>query len=225
MVGSPKVGAFDPNRALLDRIAILESAVKNLTNKTLFSVSVGSGGVTVNGGSIIIQNSGGIQLPLGGSITDQSGNILFSADRANGGRLSTPYIAVPLYPQFTSRSTGGTGTPTLLNSDLFGSEHVVYTGQIPQITHSGIHWDFTAGYASGAGTVTTRFYVNGTLMDSFSATSGAGAVDHSGTVYAPYVAATVFGSASVGIQVTMQTSVSDSSQVWLQPNGFAQVGQ
>ena len=82
MANSPPLGAFDPTRALLDRIAALEATVKNLTNKTLNSVNVSQGGsVTMNGGNF--------------SLADPAGDVLVSNDQVTGWGLNQPNLSTP----------------------------------------------------------------------------------------------------------------------------------
>lgn len=223
MVATPGAGSVDPTRALLDRISALEQTVANLANKTLYSASIGSGGITINGGEIVIANSGGIQLPLGGAITDQSGNILFSADRVNGSRLSTPSIPVPLYPEFGNRTTGH-GYMTALASDIGTTETQIWEGQLPQVTHSGIHWRFLGGdLTASTNTTTYRLYVNGSMVDSFSA---AGQTVRDQSIFAAFIAATpTYGTYGVGVAITAQCTASNSNQIGCQLISCNMVGQ
>lgn len=182
MANSPPPGAFDPQRALLDRIAALEASVKNLTNKTLFSVSVGSGGITinngggitVNGGTIVIGPGGSIQLPAGGTITDALGNIIFSADALTGQRLSTPFLSVPMIPKWaggTFQSNTSVGDYSIAAS-VVTSETVLWSGSIPQALHPKIQWLGATGRITGSTSIPTyRLYVNLVKVGTWSQTT------------------------------------------------------
>lgn len=217
MVASPK------RQDLQSMLAEVKAALVALGNKTFFSVVVGLGGITINGGRIKITSSGGIQLPAGGTITDALGNIIFSADSTNGARLSTPFIPVVLYAEFGNR-TVGRGFMTALASDIGTSETQIWEGTIAQVTHSGIHWRFSGGdLSAGTNTTTYRLYVNGVVVDSFSAATS---TVHDQAKFAEYIAATpVYGVSGAGIIITAQCTTSNANQIACQLISCDQRGQ
>lgn len=225
MTATPKHLPHSNEDALLKRIQQLERAVANLANKTLFSASVGAGGIAINdGGGITIGPGGEIVLPAGGKIFDGAGNIIFSADGTTGQRLSTPFLPVMMYPEFQNRTTAN-GFMTCLASDIGTTEKNLWEGAIPQVVAPLIMWKFVGGDASSSAiTVTYRLYVNGTMVDSFSSntttvhqTSQFDALD--------ITEITIFGTTNVPVVVTAQCSGTNADQIFAQMLGVAQCGR
>lgn len=59
MVATPAIVPGNGEDALLKRVMALEQTVKAIGNKTLFSASIGAGGITINGGQIDVNNGAG----------------------------------------------------------------------------------------------------------------------------------------------------------------------
>jgi hypothetical protein len=206
MVASPK------RSDLLSLLAEVKQVLVALGNKTFFSVVVGSGGITINGGRIKITSSGGIQLPAGGTITDALGNIIFSADSLTGQRMSTPFLAVPAAPMWDGNDgaafrTGGSTGDYVIQAAHCTTETTLWTGTIPQIVHPQAFWSGVIGSVTGStSTPTYRLYLNGSLIDT-----------RTTAVYGPYVSAlrpisaiTSFGSSAVEFHVTVQANTTSA---------------
>lgn len=147
MAGSPKPGSFSNEQALLDRITALEATVKNLTNKTLYSASIGAGGITVGAG-------GGIKLATGGTITDSHGNVLAESDPVAG--IARPWAPVPMYQCFLSSQDST--EPTQLQSHMV-SGAPMWIGTVPAINWPRLAVYGHFGYISGVGSTTSVTYV------------------------------------------------------------------
>jgi hypothetical protein len=206
MVASPK------RQDQQSLIADLKQALVALGNKTFFSVIVGSGGITINGGRITIISRGGLQLPLGGNITDANGNIIFSADTLNGQRLSTPFLAVPAAAKWdgndgTTFRTGGSTGDYVFQASHCTTETVLWQGTIPQVVHPGVSYSAVIGRVTGStSTPTYRLYINGNLVDTKTT-----------TVYGTYSAPlrnitgiTSFGSGGVPFTLSVQSDTSSA---------------
>ncbi|HEX3778542.1 MAG TPA: hypothetical protein VHX38_02665 [Pseudonocardiaceae bacterium] len=199
--------------ALQQRVARLEKALANLSNRTLAAAAIGSGGITIDGGSITFQNGGDINLATGGHIRDGNGNIVFSADGTTGEGLSTPFLSVPMMADWNGGGIRG-GTDGL-GEYLIGASHItteteLWRGIIPQVLHPNIGMRCVIGRASGAtSTPTYRLYVNGALVDTFSQTTF-GTFD---TGQLDVTAVTVFGSENVGVSLTAQVNTTSTDQI------------
>lgn len=195
------------------RVTRLEDLLDALSRKTLCSAVVGGGGLTIdNGGKIVIGPGGSIQLPAGGTITDVLGNIIFSADTLNGQRLSTPFLAVPAAARWdgndgaTFRTGGGTGD-YVFQAAHCTTETTLWTGNIPQIVHSGAAYSAVIGRVTGTtSTPTYRLYINGHLLDT-----------RTTATYAPYASLlhsitgiTSFGDQNTSFSLTVQANVTST---------------
>lgn len=65
MANTPGRAAFDPTHALQQQINELRALISNLTNKSLYSASIGAGGITVNGGQITLKGTASERIDLG----------------------------------------------------------------------------------------------------------------------------------------------------------------
>lgn len=210
MVASPGIGRADPTQALQQQINDLKTQIVNLANKTLYSASIGAGGLTVQAG-------GTINLPLGGTIRDANGNIIFSADQHNGQRLSTPFLAIPMWPRWCPGAAGGPGFQSstsvgdwTMAASACTSEVTLWEGRIPQVLHPQIAAVGAFGRASGTTSVPTyRLYVVGSLVATWSQTGYGGGSSGQANI----TAVTGFGSENVQVTLTMQANVSSSDQL------------
>lgn len=224
MAATPGSVPNSNDNALLKRLVALEKRLDAIANKTLSSASITSGGLTIDGGSITLKGSGDINMPAGGHIRDGQGNIIFSADAGSGERLSTPFLPIPLYPEFGNRTTG-LGFMTCLASDIGTTEKQIWEGVIPQVVAPLVMWKFLGGDASSnLVTVTYRLYVNSNLVDSFSANS---TFVHQTSEFdgLDITEITTFGTTNVPITITAQCSVSNADQVFCQLLSAAQCGR
>lgn len=219
------------DNSLPARVARLEQALTNLTSKTLFSASIGSGGltinngggITVNGGKIVIGPGGSIQLPAGGTITDAVGNILFSADSLTGQRLSTPFLAIPMVPKWTGgalQTNTGVGDYTIPASSVT-AETTMWQGFIPQVLHPKIACEGTIGRVTGTtSTPTYRMYVAGTLVGTWSQTAYAFFVTPNFDV----TGASVYGGMNAFVTLTIQADVTSADALAFTCNSVQMVG-
>jgi hypothetical protein len=211
---------------LVARVAALEKILAAQGNKTLYSASVGAGGITINGGRITITSSGGIQLPAGGTITDAVGNIIFSADALSGQRLSTPFLAIPASPMWDGNDgaafrTGGSVGDYVYQAQHCVSEVTLWQGVIPQVVHPAVRYFANVGRVTGTtSTPTYRLYVNGTVVDTF---THAPRVSY-GSPLQPITAITSFGSQGVGFALTVEADVTSSDYFAATFNTLAMCG-
>lgn len=143
MVASPNRGNVDPVHALQQQINDLKTQLVNLANKTLYSASIGAGGLTIATG-------GGIKIPVGGTITDAAGNLLLQSDPAGG--IAYPWLAVPMSQDFTGNASANSfGEPNMVQS--VAGTGLMSHGYIPYIQHprlqvGGIYGPDTAGQSA-----------------------------------------------------------------------------
>lgn len=132
----------------LDRIKRLEqqlAAVRKAIGLT--SATITHGDLTVDGGQIVIKGSGGLVLPVGGTVTDANGNLLLQSDPAGG--IAYPWMPVPMSQDFTGNaSLNSFGEPNMVQS--VGGTGLMSHGYIPYIQHprlqvGGIFGPDTAG--------------------------------------------------------------------------------
>lgn len=225
MVSSPPHVPGSGKDPLVARIERLERAVANVSNKTLFSASIGSGGITIDGGTLFIENGGDIQLSAGGHIRDGSGNILFSADGTNGERLSTPFLAVPMVPLWNGGSirggTDGIGEYLITASHVL-TETVLWRGWIPQVLHPNIMWQGVVGRASGTtSTPTYRLYVAGQLVTQWSQTT----FGSFNTSQQDITDLTAFGVPFAEVTVSIQADTTSTDQLALTTDAVVMAGQ
>lgn len=76
---------------ILQRLAALERKVDAIANKTLYSASIGAGGLTVGQGGSITMDGGNF------SLADPAGDDLVSNDTVAGWGLNQPNITTPFY--------------------------------------------------------------------------------------------------------------------------------
>jgi hypothetical protein len=220
MVASPQ------RQDLLSRLAAAEQALTALGNKTFFSVVVGSGGITINGGRIKITSSGGIQLPAGGTITDATGNIIFSADNLTGQRLSTPFLAVPAAARWDGNDgaafrTGGSVGDYVFQAQHCTAETTLWTGTIPQVVHPEVSYSAAIGRVTGStSTPTYRLYVNGSLVDTRTTAVYGGY----GSPLRSIVPITSFGSQGVSFALTIQADITSLDYFACTFNALAMCG-
>jgi hypothetical protein len=188
------------------RIAALERQIASVGNKTLFSASIGSGGIT-------IQDGGSIHLPAGGTITDGVGNIIFSADDTTGERLSTPFLSVPMVPlwdggDFQTGVAAAFGEYSVKASQVT-TETVLWRGSVPQMLHPGVRWRGAVGRMTGTtSTPTYRLYIAGELVGTWTAAGLAG-------LTTAQFDTTDFGFGDILLDVTVSIQATPSSADYL----------
>jgi hypothetical protein len=185
---------------LLKRVMALEQTVKAIGNKTLFSASIGAGGITIN-------NGGGITLPPGGSIVDASGHTLLQADVLGG--LSRPWQSVPLRPLFddgtilsaaANRTHSGFFGPIELLQGQIVTDQLVWAGTIPELLNPKFSIYGWFGYTSNSNTITVTINFNGTTVATIS--SGALILPQStASVFGPYDIHTFLGQQAINVQI------------------------
>lgn len=199
MVASPQ--SQEPE-ARLQRV---ERDMDNLKRKTLYSAVIGQGGLTIRDGGVI-------NMPLGGSIRDAQGHIIFSADRSTGQRLSTPFLAVPLTAMWDGEDgaafrTGGSTGGYAFQAQHCTTETTLWRGLIPQVVHPRVFYDIDVGRLTGTtSTPTYRLYINSNLVDTFSTT----AVGLYSCPSRDITGITSFGSSNVPVSVTVQSNNSST---------------
>lgn len=186
--------------ALAARVAALEKALAAVGNKTLFSASIGAGGLTINSG-------GGITLPPGGSIVDASGHTLLQADVLGG--LSRPWQSVPLRPLFddgtilataANRTHSGFFGPIELLQGQIVTDQLVWAGTIPELLNPKMSIYGWFGYTSNANTITVTINFNGTTVATIS--SGALILPQSAaSVFGPYDIHAFLGQQAINVQI------------------------
>jgi len=186
-------------------------------------VNTGSTLTVTNVSSLAISGSGDLNMgpgsdvnfSAGAHIKDGAGNILFSADGSTGQRMSTPFLSVPMVPNWAGggiRNAGDGIGEYLITASNVTAETELWKGIIPQALHPNIAMRCVIGRASGAtSTPTYRFYVNGTLVDTFSTATFS--VFDTGQLDIFNNGATVFGTGPVGVSFTIQASVTSADQL------------
>lgn len=215
------------DNSLPARVARLEQALANLSSKTLFSASVGAGGIAINnGGKITIGPGGSIKLPAGGTITDAVGDIIFSADSLSGQRLSTPFLSVGAAAKwdgadgFTFRSGGNVGDYAFQAAHCT-SETTLWVGIIPQVIHPGIFYTASVGRMTGATSIPTyRLYLNGNLLD----THTVAAYGYYTCPFRSITSITSFGSNNFEFHLTVQADVTSTDYFACTFNGLTMCG-
>lgn len=148
------------DNSLPARVARLEQALTNLTSKTLFSASIGTGGLLVNGGSLDV-TVGGINKFHTGSdqtvIRDQAGDIVISDDPTAGWGYTQPNIQYALYPNMLTYNIQSFYTTGALNvwQDLFQGNIIVNN---PKLVLA-----YTVGVGSNGALVTVNYRAQVTL--------------------------------------------------------------
>lgn len=173
MVSTPNI---DPNW-VNSELQRLQTAINKLTGKNLQNAVIGSGGITVNGGSVVIQGSGGITLPAGGSIVDASGHVLLQADVLGG--LSRPWAAVPMRPMFddgpvatsANRTTNGFYGPIELLQGQIVTNQLVWAGTIPEMLYPKFSVYGWFGYTTNPNTINVTIQFNGVTVATISSGS------------------------------------------------------
>ena len=135
------------------------------------------------------------------AIRDYLGHIIFADDVQTGG-MAFPYLAVPLYPMFTTNVAAGSvvGYNTF-NASAITSETTLWEGRIPLGSHPRISIDGVWGQGSGANNTTFRLYVAGTAVGSW-IENGTLEVARKG----PYDISSTFGSESIQVQLRAVSS-------------------
>lgn len=177
MVASPQP------QDLPSRVARLEALLDAESRKTLYSASIGAGGLTINSGGVIT-------LPPGGSVVDASGNTLLQADVLGG--LSRPWASVPLRPLFddgavlsaaANRTHSGFFGPIELLQGQIVTDQLVWAGTIPELLNPKFSIYGWFGYTTNSNTITVTINFNGTTV----------ATIISGSLILPQSAASAFG--------------------------------
>lgn len=199
---------------ILDRVKRVEQQIAEIRKAIgLTSATITHGDLTIRGGSLVIQDSGSIDLPLGGTVKDALGNIIFSADQHTGQRLSTPFLAVPMTPKWKGgvfQTDTGVGDYAIVASDVT-AETTLWQGNIPQVVHPRIGWSGVIGRITGTtSTPTYRLYVNGTLVGSPWSQTGYGGYN---TPQFDITGITSFGSENVRVTLSIQADVSSTDNL------------
>lgn len=224
-----------PSDNLPARINFLENLIKEIgrnpnypfsvvgpTGTRYFSVSPGAGGVPVTN----------IRMGIGGKIYDGAGNIIFSADQASGQRLSTPFLMVPMTPQWdggifqqynAAAVTQQNGRYTMVaNSAL--TEITMWEGVIPQVVHPKVKWSGVVGRATGTtSTPTYKLYINTTVVKTWSTTVATGY--DTGDIDITGVSGVGFGFEQVGVKLTMQCTPTSNDHLYCHSYGLAMLGR
>jgi hypothetical protein len=101
-------------------------------------------------------------------LADTSGRLMVTTDLAGG--LATPWLSVPLYPQFVSTNTGfpaAGGDAFTLSPAVASRKTLVWAGYAPTITHAAIQLQGLFGFS---GTCTWSMEVGGTQVGTWSTT-------------------------------------------------------
>lgn len=192
------------------------------TGTRYFSVSPGVSGTPVTK----------IRMGIGGKIYDGAGNIIFSADQASGQRLSTPFLTVPLSPQwdggiFQAYNAGAVtqslGRYTIVANSVL-AETTMWEGMIPQVLHPKMKWSGVVGRATGTtSTPTYKLYVGGVIVKTWSLTAptnyDSGDIDITG------VAGVGFGFEQVGVKLTISCTPTSNDHIYCHSYGVVMLGR
>lgn len=175
--------------------------------------SSGTNTVQINSdGSCSIIVNGDIKLPVGGHIRDGANNILMSADATTGQGISSPFVPLPLYPQWTMDMNNTAGQfPQILASNCT-SEVQIWGGNIPQLIWSRIKFYCVVGRATGStAQATYRFYINGVHIDTLTGPAFSTIV-FDDQIMAP-LGPFAFGTLDLGVSVTIQSTISNADSL------------
>lgn len=222
MVATPKYVPGEHRDPLATRLAALEKTVAAIGNKTLYSASIGSGGLTING-------SGGIKLPVGGTITDANGVVLLQSDPLGG--IAYPWYSVPLLGLHIG-PTGPTGTTTYPNGTLTQAWQQYNTadaglttngwfaGFLPYVSHPRLRFQTFAETAAVGGTATfyvaisTNNFATQTVIGTWVENQFNGQFSVNEFDMTPYL-----GEINVGVAVGLQSFTGGAGFILLQPYG------
>lgn len=135
------------------------------------------------------------------AIHDWLGHQIFADDVQTGG-LARPYLAVPMYPLFTTNVAAGSvvGYNTV-NVTAITSETTLWEGRIPYGSHPRISIDGVWGQGSGSNNTTFKLYVGGVAVGTWTE-NGVIEVARKG----PFDISAVFGNESVQVQLKATSS-------------------
>jgi hypothetical protein len=232
MVATPKFVPGENRDPLVTRLAALEKTVAAIANKTLYSASIGAGGITVNGGSIDIEGSGGIKLPVGGTVTDANGVVLLQSDPLGG--LAYPWYSVPLLQLFIGPTGPGSTaswpngasegfqqawtTVSSPNGSLVGAPW--FAGYLPYVSHPRIYLQTFSAVAASGGTatwgveITTNGFASFTEIGTWVDSSFTGAFANHTFDLTPYL-----GETNVGLALKLKSFTGSNGSILMQPYG------
>lgn len=135
------------------------------------------------------------------AIHDFIGNQIVADDVQTGG-LAKPYLAVPMYPLFTTNVAAGSIIAyNTVNASSITSETALWEGRIPFGSHPRISIDGIWGQGSGSNNTTFKLYVAGTVVGTWTE-NGTLEVARKG----PFDISSVFGNESVQVQLKAVSS-------------------
>jgi hypothetical protein len=135
------------------------------------------------------------------AIRDWLGHIIFADDIQTGG-LAFPYLAVPMYPLFTTNVAAGSVVAyNTVNVSAITTETALWEGRIPLGSHPRISIDGVWGQGSGSNNTTFKLYVGGSVVGTWTE-NGTLEVARKG----PFDISGVFGNESVQVQLKAVSS-------------------
>jgi hypothetical protein len=135
------------------------------------------------------------------AIRDYLDQIIFADDVQTGG-MARPYLAVPMYPLFTTNVAAGSIVAyNTVNASAITSETALWEGRIPFGSHPRISIDGTWGQGSGSNNTTYKLYVAGGLVGTWTE-NGTLEIARKG----PFDISGVFGNESIQVQLKAVSS-------------------